>query len=468
MAILFALLAAAGWGSSDFAAGYASRKVSAVSVVVLTHLAATLALIAISFAPGQDGSPTGADLLWGLAAGVGGGFGAMLLFRGLGKGSMSVVAPITATGAATIPVLAGLLQGESIGALGLLGIGVALVAIVMVSLGEEAPDDAAATDAPERSADAMVSADPAGPGPSEVVAAPSAALADPAVAPSAPIEFPPRRPVRAPGLSALSAPLARTDVTYRPTPLPPPPPPLPVSVSWDDVSRVSAETIAELPPPPPGAVPHSVDGTAMSGVATLAPPTGVSVVAGPAPAETGAQTTDLADLPPLVTVDEVQIDEQPRSAPTSSGPDGRPAPDRGGSILQRPGVVEALLSGIGFGLFFVFIARTSEAAGHWPLVSARFISVVIFSAVAIMTMTAVVPDRASRPPVVVAGLLDAAAAVCFVLATRSGLLSVGAVLASLYPAVTVLLARVIAQERIARQQLVGLALAGAAITLLVL
>ncbi len=467
MAILFALLAAAGWGSSDFAAGYASRKVSAVSVVVLTHLAATLALIAISFAPGQDGSPTGADLLWGLAAGVGGGFGAMLLFRGLGKGSMSVVAPITATGAATIPVLAGLLQGESIGLLGLLGIGVALVAIVMVSLGDEAADDES-TDAPERSGE-PVSTDPSGPEPSDVTAVPSAALAGRAASPSAPIEFPPRRPVRAPGLSALSAPLARTDVRYRSTPLPPPPPPLPASVSWDDVSRISAETVAELPPPPPGAVPQSLDGTVAAGVATLAPPVDVSIGAARPVGGQAVPSTDLADLPPLVTVDEVAVHAPADVPPPQGESDDRPAPERGlGSILHRPGVVEALLSGIGFGLFFVFIARTSEAAGHWPLVSARFISVVIFSAVAIMAMTAVVPDRASRPPVVVAGLLDAAAAVCFVLATRSGLLSVGAVLASLYPAVTVLLARVIAQERIARQQLVGLALAGAAITLLVL
>ncbi len=136
------------------------------------------------------------------------------------------------------------------------------------------------------------------------------------------------------------------------------------------------------------------------------------------------------------------------------------------SILRQPGVPEALLSGVGFGAFFVFISRTAEAAGHWPLVSARAISVVMFAVAALVTSTALLPERGSRRWVVLAGILDAAAAVLFVMSTRAGLLSVGAVLASLYPGVTVLLARVIDKERIRRQQLVGLALAAVAVSLL--
>ena len=135
-------------------------------------------------------------------------------------------------------------------------------------------------------------------------------------------------------------------------------------------------------------------------------------------------------------------------------------------MLRQPGVPEALLSGVGFGAFFVFISRAAESAGYWPLVSARAISVVMFAIAALVTSTALLPERPSRRAVVVAGLLDAAAAVFFVLAARAGLLSVGAVLASLYPGVTVLLARFVGQERIRRQQLVGLALAAAAVSLL--
>jgi drug/metabolite transporter (DMT)-like permease len=141
---------------------------------------------------------------------------------------------------------------------------------------------------------------------------------------------------------------------------------------------------------------------------------------------------------------------------------------RVGELIARPGILDALLSGVGFGLFFVFIARTSEAAGHWPLLTGRMVSVVMFAVGAMLTKGALLPERGSRRVVVLAGLLDAAAAVCFLLSTRSGLLSVGAVLASLYPVVTILLARFITQERISRRQVVGLVLAGLAVSLLAL
>lgn len=136
------------------------------------------------------------------------------------------------------------------------------------------------------------------------------------------------------------------------------------------------------------------------------------------------------------------------------------------TIVRQPGVPEALLSGMGFGAFFVFIAQAGESAGHWPLVGARAISVVMFAIAALATTTALLPERGSRRVVVLAGLLDAAAAVFFVMSARAGLLSVGAVLASLYPVVTVLLARFVGGERVRRQQLVGLALALGAVSLL--
>ena len=136
------------------------------------------------------------------------------------------------------------------------------------------------------------------------------------------------------------------------------------------------------------------------------------------------------------------------------------------AIVRQPGVTEALFSGLGFGLFFVFIYRASEDAGHWPLVSARAVSVVMFVMIAIATSTSILPERGSRLPVVVAGLLDATAAIFFVMSTRVGLLSVGAVLAALYPVVTVVLARLVTKERIRRQQMTGLGLALVAVALL--
>ena len=136
------------------------------------------------------------------------------------------------------------------------------------------------------------------------------------------------------------------------------------------------------------------------------------------------------------------------------------------AIVRQPGVTEALFSGVGFGLFFVFIYRASEVAGHWPLVSARAVSVVMFTLIALASSSALLPERGSRMPVVLAGVLDAAAAIFFVMSTRTGLLSVGAVLAALYPVVTVVLARIITKERIRRQQMLGLGLALCAVGLL--
>jgi drug/metabolite transporter (DMT)-like permease len=433
MAVLFALVAAMGWGSSDYAAGHASRKSSAVSVVILTHLASVIALVVIATMPGQTGSPQVSDLLWGLAAGLGGGFGAMLLFSGLGKGSMSVVAPITAVGAAMIPVVAGVLQGESLGGLGLIGIVLALGAIVMVSLSDDAAaggdDDGVGEGIDERS-------DARGSGGSPTHVDTSRAHEDALIA-AYEREFATALPVPAPTGARRG-----------------------VAGSWS----APAGSVASLAPPSiaqarsfnelAAAVHLQRDTFELARLNQTRP-----VISAPMPDVFSRTTSSKRAKRPAG-----------RSASRNSAP-GTPRRSLGAvvrSMLGRPGVVEALLSGIGFGLFFVFIARTSESAGHWPLVGARFISVVMFAAGAIIATSAVMPDRTSRPAVILAGLLDAAAAVFFVLSTRSGLLSVGAVLASLYPAVTVLLARFVGKERVTRQQAIGLVLAGLAVSMLAL
>lgn len=364
MSILFALVAAAGWGSSDFAAGHASRRSSAVSVVVLTHFAAFVALIGVAVLPGQAGTPTLIDIGWGLAAGLGGGFGAMLLFRGLGKGSMAVVAPVTATGAATIPALYGILTGESIGRLGIAGMVLALVAIVFVSLSsEEVAFDRRALPAPDHSMAGLIGA--AGPAAAVILAAP--------------------------GIGSVAEGGAASRLTA--------------------LLLVIAVVVAT-----------------------------VSMYAAHAPR--------LLRAPVWLG--------QPKQW---TGPP---------SVLSTPGLSDALMSSVGFGLFFVFIAQAGESAGHWPLVGARGISVAIFATGAILTSTSVLPEKGSRGWVMLAGILDAGAVLAFVLSTRTGLLSVGAVLSSLYPVTTILLARFVVQERIRRQQVFGLVLAGVAVSLLAL
>lgn len=469
MAILFALAAAIGWGSSDYAGGHASRRSSAVSVVILTHLASVIALVVIAVMPGQTGSPELADLLWGLAAGLGGGFGAMLLFSGLGKGSMSVVAPITAVGAAMIPLLAGVLQGESLGLLGLLGIALALGAIVMVSLSgeDETSDDAVDNDA---SGDADGPPDDAGdPSGDGVLGDGGDERIRPAHASS--------RATQDAIIEAYEREFSATEPARVPETVPSGSATTPITVgSW---SAPQGAAVSLAAPPLLGqassfnqlaaAVHLERDRFELARLNQMRP-----VIETPMPDMFNDAPKARRKLPQLRRESGPTSSHTKTAAPQIAGPAiAQPSPRRGiGSIvrtmLSRPGVVEALFSGIGFGLFFVFIARTSESAGHWPLVGARFISVVMFAAGAIIATTAVMPDRKSRPAVILAGLLDAAAAVFFVLSTRNGLLSVGAVLASLYPAVTVLLARFVGKERVTGRQAIGLVLAGLAVSMLAL
>jgi drug/metabolite transporter (DMT)-like permease len=126
----------------------------------------------------------------------------------------------------------------------------------------------------------------------------------------------------------------------------------------------------------------------------------------------------------------------------------------------------ALVAGLGFGFYFVFLARAGHHAGLWPLVVSR-----VASAIAIVPIAA----RASAFHrirgrmlliTVLAGVLDASANMFFLLATHTGLLSLAAVLTSLYPAVTVLLAVGLLHEHTSRIQKAGLALAGASIVLI--
>lgn len=453
MAILFALAAAIGWGSSDYAGGHASRRSSAVSVVILTHLASVIALVVIAVMPGQTGSPELADLLWGLAAGLGGGFGAMLLFSGLGKGSMSVVAPITAVGAATIPLFAGVLQGESLGLLGFFGIVLALGAIVMVSLSgdDETVDDTVLDD--------VVDGGPSDDGSSGDGNDVHRDGGDHGVRPHHP-----RSQVTQ---DAIIAAYEREFSVMVPATAPVPSASMPGAAGSWSAPQGSAASLA-----PPSSLDHASsfnelaaavhlerDRFELARLNQLRP-----VIETPMPDMFNDMSKTKRKLPQLRR----QAETKTVDTKTAQPGERRTVGSIVRIMLGRPGVIEALFSGIGFGLFFVFIARTSESAGHWPLVGARFISVVMFAAGAIIATTAVMPDRKSRPAVVLAGLLDAAAAVFFVLSTRNGLLSVGAVLASLYPAITVLLARFVGKERVTGKQAIGLMLAGLAVSMLAL
>ncbi len=288
MGVLFGLLAAATYGIADFAGGQVSRRADVFSVVLVSQLLGAVPLaIVVPFL--VDGAPSDRALLWGVAAGIGGGTGVLLLYRGLAVGRMSVVAPITGVIAASLPVVFGLAVGERPGAVSLVGVVVALAAVVLVS--------------------------------------------------SAP------------------PPASEHDVALEDS----------VTPSW-----------------------------------------------------------------------------------------------------ARAGVPYAVGAGTGFGLFFVFLDAAGNDTGVWPLVAMRCSSLALVAVIALSLRRPVKPPPRTMLLMAVAGVLDVAANVFYLISTRFGLLSLVAVLTSMYPAVTVLMARVFLNERMIRSQLVGLALAGIAIVMIVL
>lgn len=138
---------------------------------------------------------------------------------------------------------------------------------------------------------------------------------------------------------------------------------------------------------------------------------------------------------------------------------------RGGSGGGRS-VVLALLAACGFGSVLIFLDRGSETSSLLTLVAARGTAVAVLLAVCVVTRTGPRVPVADRPTVVTLGLLDTAALALYGVASRSELVAVVAVLASLYPVVTVGLARVLHGERLRPTQLGGVAAALAGVVLI--
>jgi uncharacterized membrane protein len=276
--VIFGLGAAFTYGAGDFFGGLASKKAPAVTVVLVSQLIGALLLLAVwpLFSVGPFDA-TG--VRWGLAAGLCGGAGVTLLYLGLAAGPMSLIAPVTALIAAIAPVVFGLVSGERPGAVALVGVVVALAAIVIVSISPDAPA----------------------------------------------------------------------------------------------------------------------------------------------------------------------------------------SPSRRGQGFR--GLLAALAAGCAFGGFFIALERAPDTSGLWPLAGARVASVGLTAVVLILTRTKL-GLRGAGPSVLAAGLLDVAANVLFLLATRRGLLSLVAVLTSMYPASTVLLARVVLHERLTPVRLIGLAAAAIGVALI--
>jgi uncharacterized membrane protein len=130
---MLALLSAVFYGAADFIGGVTSRRASTLAVVVVSQLAGLVLLAAATPFIQPVATPSRADLLWGALAGMGGGVGVGLLYRALAIGTMAVVAPITASCAVLLPVMADVGAGARLPVQTTAGIVLAIVAIVLVS-----------------------------------------------------------------------------------------------------------------------------------------------------------------------------------------------------------------------------------------------------------------------------------------------------------------------------------------------
>ncbi len=157
----------------------------------------------------------------------------------------------------------------------------------------------------------------------------------------------------------------------------------------------------------------------------------------------------------------------------SSAGDGNPARIPGAAPQPRPpgpgrAVGYGIASGASFGLFFLLIRNAGQSGELWPVAAGRI------GELAVILIAAAVLRRSPLPPgaggklllaAAGAGAIDVLANICYVAATRTGMFGLAVVLASLYPGITVLLARVVLGERLRWVQQAGLGLAAIGIIL---
>ena len=215
---------------------------------------------------------------------------------------------------------------------------------------------------------------------------------------------------------------------------------------------------ASRPEPDRDAAPHAPTSPAAATPA-LEPPAAAPPVADPAAAALPATYPTAAD-----------------SIAGSAG-STRPGGGSGGHRPSRrawPGVATGLAAGVGFALLFIGLERAGPAAGLWPVLASQAAEVVALGGLLIWRR-----GLRGGPPgagalsgpallAVLTGVTGGAGTIFYILATHHGFLAVTAVLTSLYPAVTIALARLVASERLSVPRLAGLLLAGVSVTLIAL
>lgn len=145
------------------------------------------------------------------------------------------------------------------------------------------------------------------------------------------------------------------------------------------------------------------------------------------------------------------------------------APRAGAGAARPKGLLLAVAAGIGFGTLLLGLKFASLQGVLWPQISARIASVIVAGTASLPLLSRASPQRtrlllpATLGLAALAGLLDTGGNMFYMLATRAGRLDVAAMLSSLYPATTILLAHWLLRERTTRLQTAGMVLALAAV-----
>ena len=138
LAAVLALASSLSWGLSDFIGGFQSRRHPLLAVMVLSQGFAFVLLV-VAVAAGAATEHDTEATLWAIGSGVIGVVALTSFYRALAIGTMSIVAPLSATGAA-VPVLVGLVSGERPAAIQVLGIVLALVGVMLAGREAGEPD----------------------------------------------------------------------------------------------------------------------------------------------------------------------------------------------------------------------------------------------------------------------------------------------------------------------------------------
>jgi drug/metabolite transporter (DMT)-like permease len=138
----------------------------------------------------------------------------------------------------------------------------------------------------------------------------------------------------------------------------------------------------------------------------------------------------------------------------------------GGGAADRQGLLLGLTAGVAFGAFLLLMHRASAGGTWWPLAAARTTSLALVLAAAWLRRLPWAPPRPALGLAALTGVLDAGGNALFVLASQAGRLDVAAVVSSMYPVATVILAAALLGERVSRPQGAGIAAVLGAIALI--